>query len=249
MRQRFPDWKEGFETRLPYVRDAELQEQALATRIVTACSFTRATLMESGVARENIAVIPYGVDTTRFQARDESNRGTFRFVFAGLITARKGVPLLIEAWKRLSAMGAELWLIGPASPVARRLIPSLPGLRYLGAVPQADMPRLLNQCDAFVFPSFFEGFGLVLLEAMACGLPVISTNSTAAPDIVTENSDGWIIEPGNLDALISRMTWCLENPHEARAMRSSARQTAQGFSWSRYGESWAQAVEQLCKAS
>jgi alpha-maltose-1-phosphate synthase len=96
-----------------------------------------------------------------------------------------------------------------------------------------------------VFPSYFEGFGLVLLEAMACGLPVITTTATAGPDIVSAGEDGWIIESGDLGALEEKMTYCLEYPEIVRQMGLQARATAERYSWSAYGDRWMTILAEL----
>ena len=199
MRGFFPEWEEGSEVRRPEVRKAEEEEQQKATVIVTASSFTKTTLVDQNVPGHKIHVVPYGVDTTRFVPRRTKSDRPLRFVFVGLITARKGLPLLLQAWRELSSTRAELWLVGAASSQARALIPKLPGLSYLGYATHVE--KLLTECDVFVFPSFFEGFGLVILEAMACGLPVITTTATAGPDLITEGHDGFVINPGDVDAL------------------------------------------------
>ena len=241
----FPQWTEGFEKRRPEVRAAEIKEQTLATAIVTATSFAKRTMVENGVAADKIQVIPYGVDAQRFSVRKSDENQPFRFAFAGLLTARKGIPILLEAWEQFASSGAELWLIGPASQSALTLLPQLRGIRRVGAVSQEEMVRLLNQCDVFVFPSFFEGFGLVILEAMACGLPVITTTATAGPDVITQGEDGWILEPGDRDGLLRAMEFCLENRKSVSDMGAKARETAERFSWKVYGDRWAELLEQV----
>jgi glycosyltransferase involved in cell wall biosynthesis len=250
MRRRFPDWNEGFEQRLPDVRAKEIQEQGDAIRIIAASSFSKATLVQHGVLEEKITVIPYGVDSDRFADTDRSSRDRpFRFAFVGLVTARKGVPLLIEAWKTLGREDAELWLIGPVSEAARRAIPSLPGLVVKGAVEQSEVANLLQQADVFVFPSFFEGFGLVILEAMACGLPVITTTTTAGPDILTEGENGWLTTPGQIDELIDRMRWCCDHKDELEKMGKRARAAAEKFTWETYGERWMKVLRKVTSNS
>lgn len=244
--QRYPQWTDGVEARSPELRAAEKMEHDGAARVVAASSYTRRTLMQHGVAAAKIRVNPYGVDCERFRVRERRESQPLRFLFVGAVNARKGVPLLIEAWRCLNAAKAELWLVGGASKQALSLLPELPGFRYFGAVPHGDVAELIRQCDVFVFPSYFEGFGLVLLEAMACGLPVITTTATAGPDIVTEGEDGWIIEPGDCAALVDRMNYCLEHPQVVREMGVQARATAQRFTWSAYGDRWMQILAEVC---
>ena len=85
------------------------------------------------------------------------------------------------------------------------LIPPLPHLRRLGHYPYRELPALLRQCDVLVFPSYCEGFGLVLLEALASGLPIITTDATAGPDLIQDGVEGRLIPSGNLEALCEAM--------------------------------------------
>ncbi len=228
----FPEWSETGESRATAVREAEQEEHENADLIIASSSFTRQTLVENGVSPDKIRVVPHGVDSRQFSAPAELriNSGQnvrwahrpearvpdkpFRFVFVGAISARKGVPLLLEAWKQLRPDNAELWLVGSASRKIKSLLPKLRGLRHLGPVPHVELPAILQQCDVLVFPSYFEGFGLVILEAMASGLPVITTTATAGPDLFKNGNGGWIIPTGDAKALAASMQSCLEHASE-----------------------------------
>ena len=246
IRRQFPDWSADLEIRADAVSAAENAEHANATLIVVASSFTKATLIEHGVRADKIALNPYGVDLTRFSRRSRPyEKRPFRFLFAGLVSARKGIPLLLQSWKTLAPKNAELWIVGPVSPTA----PSnwLDGTRtkFLGKVSNTKLASIMAESDVFVFPSYFEGFALVLLEAMASGLPVITTTATAGPDIISHDQDGWIIEPGDLDGLVRTMRSCLENRERVAEMGRKARATAEKFSWDTYGDRWHDVLKEL----
>ena len=245
IRAAFPDWSAGLEQRLACVREAQQTEHELARVVVAASTFTQRTLVAHGVDPGKIRLNPYGVDTSRFGPKPDAGARPFRFVFVGSVTARKGVPLLLKAWERLKPAGAELWIVGPVANHIRRLIPNQPDIRVLGGVPHREVPALLQQCDVFVFPSYFEGFGLVILEALASGLPVITTSATAGPDIYQSGEGGWITAPGDLEALMAAMERCLTNPTATRAMGGAARQIAERNSWAAYGDRWARLLEEL----
>ena len=242
---RFPEWSDAEAPRLPEIRAVEQVEHETASRIVVSSSFTRSTLMEHGVDGGRITVVPHGVDCRRFHVTRTSGYRPFRFIYAGLIDARKGIPLLLEAWKRLSLPNAELWLVGPASRAAQSLVPDLPGLRLLAAMPQVELPALFNQSDVFVFPSYFEGFGLVILQAMACGLPVITTTATAGLDVLTQGVTGWVHPPGDLDALCRDMETAYRNSDACLEMGLRARVRAEELSWTTYGNHWARILPDI----
>ena len=240
----FAEWSETGESRATAVRQAEQEEHENADLIIASSSFTRKTLVENGVSPNKVRVISHGVDSDRFSDVSPSQRHSFRFVFVGLITARKGVPLLLEAWKQLPPGNAELWLVGSASRKIKSLLPKLRGLRQVGPVPHVELPAILQQCDVLVFPSYFEGFGLVILEGMASGLPVITTTATAGPDLFKNGEGGWVIPAGDAKALAASMQSCLEHKSEMRAQGLCARRIAEQFTWQSYGKNVLSVLEE-----
>jgi glycosyltransferase involved in cell wall biosynthesis len=211
--------------------------------IVTGSSFVKRTLVDHGVDAKKIRVNPYGVDCERFHVDRRDNSRPFRFLYAGPVNSRKGLPLLIDAWRGLAGTGAELWRIGSGSEQDRKRIPNVKGLRDLGRV--SDVSNAMRQCDVFVLPTYFEGFALVILEAMASGLPVITTTASGAVGVLTEGEDGWLLDPGDLPKLTEKMNYCLEHQNIARAMGRQARATAERYTWSAYGERWMSILQEL----
>lgn len=249
VRRAFPAWGHELEVCRPESLAAENVEHRLATRVVAASSFTKRTLIDHGVAAEKILVNPYGVDIIRFNPgpRAEWSGRPLRFVFVGQVSARKGIPLLLEVWTRLAPPSSELWLIGHVAPRALPLVRGIRGVVVKGPVSRVDLPGMLRECDVFVLPSYFEGFGLVLLEAMACGLPVIATDATAAPDLVTDGEDGFGLPTGDRAALQDRLQFFLRDPARARQMGHAARKKAEQFSWAAYGDRWAELMRTLVR--
>lgn len=243
IRDAFPQWSRDFGARLSEIRKAEQIEHDTADLVVAASSFTVRTLVENGVDADKIRINRYGVDIGCFFPAPPNGNRPFRFIFLGAISARKGVPLLLEAWRRLAPRSAELWLVGPVTVDVRQLIPELPGLRIVGPVAHTEVANILRQCDVMVFPSYFEGFGLVVLEAMACGLPVIASDATIAPDVYTDGEGGWIIPAGNIEALTAKLEARLNDPNEARNMRREARSIAEQHTWAAYGDRWADTLD------
>jgi starch synthase len=243
---RFPEWSTTIERKLPEVLACENREHALATRIVVASSYTKQTLISQGVPAEKIVINSYGVDLELFHPPAIKRSGRpLRFLFLGLVSARKGVPLLVEAWRSLAPRDSELWLVGPITARERALIPDLPGLKVLGKYPFKDLPALLRQCDVLVFPSYCEGFALVLLEALASGMPIITTEATAGPDLIQDGKEGMLISSGNLEALRGAIKYFIDHPHKLEKMSAAARQCAERFSWDSYGDRWQKILQEF----
>jgi glycosyltransferase involved in cell wall biosynthesis len=156
-------------------------------------------------------------------------------LFAGHVSVRKGGHLLLQAWQRLAPRaGAELWLAGPwllPERIGKALPPSV---RALGSLPQAELFRAYASASVLVFPTLLDGFGMVAAEALAHGLPVITTDRAGAADLITEGQNGFVLPAGDVDALSQRLEWCLSHPVELFAMREAAEQRARSNQWSDY---------------
>ncbi len=246
LRCRFPEWADDFPPRLRQLSVSEKSEQQQAHQIVVASSLTKRSLIENGVLPEKIVVNPLGVNLDEFSLVPRSDRsGPLRFVYVGSIIAAKGLPLLLQAWRSLASSNAELWLAGPISNAHSKLIPALKGLRVFGRVPHRELPGFLRQCDVLVLPSYFEGFGLVLLEALAAGLPIIATDATAAPDLITHGVEGYVIPAGDDEALRNALQWFTTSRDDLATMSLAARRCAERFSWDAYGDRWMKILHQV----
>jgi len=222
-------------------KDAEL---AQADTVFVASTFTRNTLAEAPHAPTDVVVTPYGAPLI-LAARPTPARapGTpFRVLFVGSLGQRKGTRYLLEAMAALGP-GFELTLIGTL-PAARcdPLAAALRRHRHIPSLPHGEILAEMSRHHAFVFPSLFEGFGLVLLEAMACGLPVIATPHTAAPDIVREGRDGFIVPIRDTAAIAERLTWLAADEDRRQTMGQQARCRAQQFTWDSYTKSMISAI-------
>ncbi len=240
--KRYPEWKDDIEPIHSHILSCEEQAYQLATKIIVPSVYTGQTLISQGVTDNKILVNPFGVNLDFFQppVHPRNADRPLRFIFLGAIMARKGVPLLLEAWSALRLQQCELWLIGPIHTQVRSLIPDLPGLKIWGKVPHHQLPEIMCQCDIFVFPSYCEGLPRVLLEALACGLPAITTDAVTDASIVKDGQEGFIIPSGNLEALCETISYFVKNSERIASMSTAARTRAEYFSWDAYGERWQQ---------
>lgn len=245
---RFPRWGSNYEARLPDIFDCEKLEYELATRIVVASSFTKRSLVSQGVPAEKIHVNPYGVNLKQFRPESAPRAGRpLRFLFLGSVSALKGVPLLLDAWQRLDAGGHELHIVGHVSDRSRALIPESPGLKVIGKVPHDSLPELVRGYDVLVFPSYGDGFGLVILEALASGLPVITTFATGGPDLIEDGVEGFLVESGNVEALGISMKFFIDRPERLSQMGAAARRKAEQYSWDAYGDRWSRLIGKVVR--
>jgi glycosyltransferase involved in cell wall biosynthesis len=241
LRERFPDWSETVPHKSAADLEIEEREHSLANVIVVPSKFVAQTLINSGVPAGKIRVNPFGTDLERFSVRPATNSdGPLVFLFVGALSARKGLPLLLQAWDRLQPRRAELWIVGGGLVPSRVRRDSQNSIRWLGPVSREKLPGVFQQADVFVFPSYFEGLAQVQIEAAACGLPVIGTSASGAEEIIEEGETGYLIEPGNLEQLVERLREFLARPALAQEMGEQVKKKRSALSWSLYGDRWSQ---------
>jgi glycosyltransferase involved in cell wall biosynthesis len=218
--------------------DRLVLEPKMAERILAASSFTKRTLIENGVPASAISVIPYGVNLRRFiPGPRHRSSGPLRLLFAGTINQRKGIRYLVEALRLLHHREIHLTICGRVVDDLAVLKPIASQIDLRASVSASELVSAYQQADLFVLPSVAEGFSQVLLESLACGLPILSTQHTAAPDLIDEGVHGFVVEPRRVDLLAERIEWALCHRPALAEMRVAARARAEQFSWDRFGAS------------
>lgn len=218
----------------------EDEEFALADCIMTSSTLARNTLVEQGVPLSKIYLNRFGTDLSMFYPGEKKD-DIFRLIFCGGIVPRKGVHYLVQAFSELNIQNSELWLIG-TPPTDRRLQAILhnywnDNIIMKGTFPQSELRRIFCQGSVFVHPSLADGWGLVVLQAMACGLPVIVTDMTGAAEAVTDGKNGFIINAQSVDKLKEKILYLYENSSLCTDMGKYAIETARDeYSWDAYGK-------------
>ena len=220
------------------------REMELADIVLVPSTFVEKTIRQ--FIDKKIAMAPYGVDIDFWTPPSGSDTTLLarsldpgvappplRFIYAGQLSIRKGIPVLLEAWRKAEIQDATLTMVG-SWQMATRMRQKMPqNIIYHAPCSSAELRGHYCDADVFVFPSFFEGFGLVLLEAMACGLPVIASDSTAGPDILDQLT-GRIVEAGVTEALVDSLRWFSAHRDQLPAMRLAARRKAEACTWENY---------------
>jgi len=246
LNKKYPEWIASIPLKKQKYLDFENAELNNADAIVVASSFTKNTLLKNGIPNEKIFLNPYGVDINKFRfndTRDFSKK--LKFVFIGSVTARKGVPTLLKAWQKINPKNAELLIIGPIGDKERKLIPNVENIKVLGKIPNDSLPEIIDDCHIFVFPSYFEGFGLVILEAMASGLVVITTDATAGPDIIENRKEGFFYSAYDENKLVAYIQLCMDNRDLLKSISLAARKKAESFTWDAYGDRYYNIINNL----
>lgn len=210
-----------------------LHELEEADYITIPSPFVRQSMITAGIPEQKLIEIPFGMDQSRFITPKATSSHPFRVIFAGQISIRKGVPYLLEAWRQLQWSDAELWLVGGLTAdfkTIQQRWANLTGVKFWGH--SSDLPNMFQQSDLFVFPSIEEGSALVTYEAMACGLPVITTLN--AGSVVRDGQDGFIIPIRDIEALRHRMQQLRDDISLRTQLGLSAREWVSQFSWASY---------------
>jgi glycosyltransferase involved in cell wall biosynthesis len=221
-------------------KDAELD---LADVVFCASEYSRSTVFRYHPAK-HVVVIPYGTDTKQPPKRWKQARAgdTLKLLYAGAIGPRKGIHYLFEALNGLPHGSCQVTLAGTWEDRFRQWLGHRHGIveySEVGRVCHERLGVLYRECDVFVFPTLSDGFGLVILEAMAAGVPVITTERSGGPDVIEHGKSGLIVPAGDPDALRRAIKWCLENRDLLPEMGGQARAAAESFSWARYrGRFW-----------
>ncbi|WP_337176023.1 glycosyltransferase family 4 protein [Paludisphaera sp.] len=227
---------------MAWLHARRLRDLEQADRILVPSDHIAGVLSREGVDPGRIRVIPYAADCRRFRphSRPRGEDGACTFLFAGGVSQRKGIKYLLEAWAKVRRPGWKLQLLG-AMP--RRLGPlegMLEGVEATGRVGSPEMPAHMAAADVFVFPSLFEGSAVVTYEALACGLPVVTTPE--AGSVARDGVEGLITPSRDVDALAAAMARLGEDPALRARMSAAARARAMDFDWPRYHMAVADAV-------
>ena len=238
-----PDWSQA-----PVWQEPELDAECeLADRILVGSTFARNAFIEEGFPAEKVIVIPYGADLERFSPERPGveQRKTFKALFVGGIVQRKGISYLLRAYQRFKGPNTELILVGSYPDDSSPFAPFRDDVKHTPHVPQADLPEIYRSADVFVFPSLLEGMGLVVLEAMASGLPVITTPNGPG-DLVRDGVDGFVVPIRDVDAIVEKLEYLRTHPEERLLMGQNARARAKMFTWQHYRGSVSGFVDSLC---
>jgi glycosyltransferase involved in cell wall biosynthesis len=245
-RDRWPDWAAtltGFgdsESKLQR-KDEELR---LADHIFVASRFTAKTLEYYPGKLKAVDVIPYAFPQVIGNRQYEkiSAARPLKLLFVGGLSQRKGIADLFAAVKYF---GSRVTLTVVGSKVVEScavLNEELAKYKWIPTMPHAQVLKLMREHDVLVFPSLFEGFGLVITEAMAQGTPVITTDRTAGPDIISHNKNGWLFEAGSTERLQAAIEHILINPRLVEENGRAAMETAKKRTWDVYGQELVNAI-------
>jgi len=186
-----------------------------------------------GLNPDRIRVVHSGVPEVYFGAQARPSERPYVF-FLGTIEPRKNIDTLLDAWQGLRLAGDfDLVIAGApgwsSAKTLARLTSRIPGVRYLGYVAEDELPGLTAGATAFVYPSLYEGFGFPVAQAMAAGVPVITSNNSCLPEVAGDGA--LLIDPRSADEIGSAMQRLLTSPSLQQQLRTAGLARAQEYRW------------------
>lgn len=226
----------------------------LKQRVIQSCdvlavvsSAMKQTVVDMGISDQRVKVMPMGVDLKNLFIPDPAvKRSSNEILFVGRLVEKKGLHVLVEAMPEILAKFPEVRLtVAGAGPMEKRIKKRVADLglagkvRFLGMVPQKKLPLLYSRAAMAVFPFVIaedgdqEGLGLVVVEAMGCGCPVIASDLPALRDTVLHGRTGFLVDPGAPSLLAEGFIRAIENPEKINSLVSNARDHVLAkFDWS-----------------
>jgi glycosyltransferase involved in cell wall biosynthesis len=233
-----------------------------ADRIITISEFSKNEIIKYlGYSEDKIHIIYPAVDHDHYHERRDREilkrfdipEGDRVILYVGSEQSRKNFPSLIKAFSKLKKMLPDVKLLKIGNPQkrgARKELLKLTGtlnlqndIVFVEYVPERDMPKFYNAADLFVFPSFYEGFGLPPLEAMACGTPVITSNTSSLPEVIGDA--GIMVDPSDIDGLVDVMRKVLSNDGLREDMVKKGLKRAKMFSWEKAAKETLEVYEEV----
>ena len=242
-----PDFADSLPGRIPQeLIDRCTQEALSADLILVASEYVRQTLLLLGTDPSRIRLVPFGVDTNRFRPSSRRENSKFRALFVGQISQRKGIKYLLEAWKGLCLPNAELLLAGTLIGSGNGLAPYAGCFRHVAALPHDEVHQYFADADLFVYPSLHEGSALAIFEALACGLPVVTTPNSGS--VIRDGREGFVVPIRDVQALQEKILLLYSNRELRQQMSLHARSRAEEFTWVAYRRQLVAAILDLLTA-
>ena len=236
-REREPEWASTLEGLGDSEAKLERKDEELrgASTIIVPSTFVRDTLkMAPDMPAVPVHLNPYGGPLVIAGKVIAPAQGKLRVLFVGSLGQRKGLGYVLQAMELLGG-AAELTLIGrKISENCRPLNDAVKRHRWVTSIPHAEVLSEMSRHDVLVFPSLFEGFGLVILEAMSQGLPVITTPNSGGLDVVTDGVDGFSVPIRSAEAIAQKLEMLAADRALLAQMKAAAFATARRNTWESY---------------
>jgi glycosyltransferase involved in cell wall biosynthesis len=243
-----PDWINTYPSPprwLEIENERHIFECKHAIHIVCNSQWTATCLANIGIKSDKCSIIPLSYSPTGCDRSIRYYGSRLNVAFLGSVTLRKGIHHLLMAARIASeSVDIHVHIAGGRQEVSLEALALYSNIStYYGRIPRSDVPRFLKYCDILALPSVSEGFGIVQIEAMAYGLPVIASDRTGA--VVRDGVDGFVVLSGDIEALASRLILCATNHSLLADLSACALQRSTEFGYEQYCAAWSDLLARL----
>jgi starch synthase len=224
------------------------EELALADAVIVPSQFVRTTLRQHNACSGPVTVVPFGSPAALAQAPPTLSSGPLRVLYVGSLGQRKGLSYLLDA---VAVLGSQvrLTLIGrPTSPNCAPLNAALARHAWIPTLPNSGILEQMRQHDVLVLPSLFEGFALVISEALSQGLPVLATPNSGATECIRDGVEGFLVPIRNSQVIAERLLQLAVQREQLAAMREACLLRARELSWAVYEDALRTVVRQALES-
>lgn len=224
------------------------EEFELSQYFLVGSKMVERSLLFSGVKAEQVFLARYGVDVSKFQFIPKKDISLpLKLLFVGQVNYRKGIHHLLKVVSEFAQDKIELFLAGAYNPDAPfyNLYKNRTNIHFLGFVTRDALAALYQECDVFVFPTLGEGYAMVVLEALSCGMPCIVSDLAGGNEAILEGKNGFEFHAGDDEALKSKIQWFIDNPGELPRMSLESRKSVEQQTWNDYYDMLNKAINKI----
>jgi len=249
LQEEYRRWKVDFSGVDPRFIATDEECYDVADFITVPSLFVYRTFLEHGVEESKLRRIPYGVDLDLYKKVADPAPEWFDVLFVGQVSFRKGIPYLLEAYKRFRHPKKRLTIVGAIQPEIKTYLGRQEigdDIRFLGIVPQTELKNIMSSSHVMILPSIEEGLALVQAQAMACACPVIGTENSGAEDLFEDDIEGFITPIRDTDTIVDRLGEMADNPLKRQKMSEAALTRVKNLGgWDTYGDQMVNMFTQL----
>lgn len=215
--------------------DNSVKEIFISDYHIVASEFSKKSLEFNNIKAENIIKLQYGVDDSFINFKRKNSKSTLNVIWIGEINERKGLSYLLKIVKDLKSYDINFLVVGEAYGLSNSFTREFKGnVKFYGRISKDELIEVYKQADLLLFTTLGEGFGLVLLEALASGIPIISSPYSGAPDLIKEALNGHIVEPNDLETIKSLLIKYKNSPEELSELKDNTHLYLKEFTWDNY---------------
>lgn len=220
------------------------REISLSDYYMVPSTFVQKSLLYCGANKDRTKIVPYGVELSEFKFQNRANLESLNLVVTGQLNYRKGMHHLLKVMEKFENSKVKLTIFGLCDLKDRfwGRYRDKKNIVFKGFVTRDAIIDDYKKESVYIFPSLCEGLSLSILEAMACGLPVLVSSNCGVNDLVRDYENGLIFEAGNDQALEEGIKWYLGNREKISIMGKKAHETAMHYTWDKYYDAYGKEI-------